>query len=391
MVTNLPAEAKAKWAQVASCRSIPEKIKLMREFISLVPKHKGTSKLLSNVKRRIADLEEQIEKARSRRKGGSGGGGFSIPKEGAGQIIVLGLTNSGRSTLLSAVTNANPETSPLPYTTQKPVIGMLPFQDVQFQIVEAPALVEGASEGKMSGSQTLGLARNSDGLILMVDLSKDPVEQFRTLESELDQTGILIEKPQGQIEIIRRGHGVGIQISGGGILVDCTVEDIRRMLNTYKVNSALVKVRGRVQLDDIEDSLFSSNIYKPTLVVANKLDTDGAETKNDRLKTILKDRGIRLLAVSCKNKYGLDELGEILFQMLKIIRVYTKEPLAKEPTSKPIVVEDGTDVIGIAKKLHSELYKKFKFARMWGPSAKYPGEKVGMKRSLKDGDVLEIH
>jgi ribosome-interacting GTPase 1 len=252
-------------------------------------------------------------------------------------------------------------------------------------------LVEGAADGRMSGSQTLGLARNADGLILMVDLSQDPVEQFRMLESELDQIGIFIDKPQGQIEIIRRGHGVGIQISGGGILVDCTVEDIRRMLNTYKVHSALVRVRGRVRLDDIEDSLFSSHIYKPTLVVANKLDVNGAKTKIERLRTILRRRGVRLLALSCKNKYGLNELGEILFQMLKIIRVYTKVPLAKEPTNKPIVVEDGTNVIGIAKKLHSELYKKFKFARMWGPSAKYPGEKVGMKRSLKDGDILEIH
>jgi ribosome-interacting GTPase 1 len=247
MVSNLPAEAKNKWAEVAACHSTPEKIKLMREFISLVPKHKGTNKLLGNVRRRIAALEDELDKTKARRKG-SRAGGFSVPKEGAGQIIILGPTKVGRSSLLASVTNAKVEASPIFFATRKPVIGMLPYKNIQFQLIEAPALVEGASQGKMGGSQILGLARNADGLMLMVDLSEDPVEQFRMLRSELERSGVLIGRSEGEVEVTRRSVGASVQVVGGGILVDCTLDDIRRMLESYRINSALVRVRGKVEI-----------------------------------------------------------------------------------------------------------------------------------------------
>lgn len=389
MVTNLPAEAKNKWAQVAACHSTPEKIRLMREFISLVPKHKGTAKLLANVRRRIAVLEDELEKSKARKKGGHGG--FSVPKEGAGQIIILGPTNVGRSSLLASVTNAKVEVSPIPFTTRKPAIGMLPFEDVQFQLVEAPAIVEGAAEGKLNGTQILGLARNADGLILMVDLLDDPLGQYQIMRSELEESGILVEKPTGEVEVIRRSVGAGVQIMGGGILVDCTSEDVRRMLESYRINSAIVKIKGKVRLEDIEDSLFSSTIYKPALIVANKVDAPGAEEKLQQLKTMLKDAALPLVAISCHTKQGLDVLGEHIFEMLNIIRVYTKEPDEKAPSPKPIVVKKGTTAIEIAKELHSSLYKKFQYGRIWGTSVKYAGQKVGSNHLLEDGDILEIH
>ena len=390
MVSNLPAEAKNKWAEVAACHSTPEKIKLMREFISLVPKHKGTTKLLGNVRRRLAALEEEVEKSKARRKGGHVGG-FSVPKEGAGQIIILGPTKVGRSSLLASVTNAKVEVSPIFFTTRKPVIGMLPYENIQFQLVEAPALVEGAAEGKMDGTQILGLARNADGLVLMVDLTEDPVEQYRIMKSELDQTGIMIERSEGEVEVTRRSIGASVQVVGGGVLVDCTPEDIRRILESYRINSALVRIRGKVALDDIEGSLFSSTIYRPTIIVANKLDALRAEETFQRLKKTLKDVELQILPVSCRNNQGLEDLGRRIFEMLRIIRVYTKEPSEKEPSPKPLVVKKGTTVIDIAKELHSSLYRRFRYGRVWGQSAKYPGQKVGSNHLLKDGDILEIH
>jgi len=389
MVTNLPAEAKNKWAQVAACHSTPEKIRLMREFISLVPKHKGTAKFLANVRRRIAVLEDELEKSKTHKKGGHGG--FSIPKEGAGQIIILGPTKVGRSSLLASVTNAKVEVSPIPFATRKPAIGMLPFKDVQFQLVEAPALVEGAAEGKMNGTQILGLARNADGLILMVDLLDNPKDQYQMMQSELEKSSIMIEKPTGEAEVIRRSIGTGVQIIGSGVLVNCTSEDVRRMLESYRINSAIVRIKGKVRLEDIEDSLFSSTIYKPALIVANKVDTLGAEEKLQQLKLMSENAGILVVAVSCHTKQGLEDLGEHIFEMLNIIRVYTKEPDEKAPSPKPIVVKKGTTVLEIAKELHSSLYKSFQYGRIWGPSVKYAGQKVGSNHLLKDGDILEIH
>jgi len=388
MVTNLPAEAKAKWAEVVACRSIPEKIKLMREFISLVPKHKGTSNLLANVRRRIANLERELERKKSRRKGGYGG--FSIPKEGAGQIIILGPTNVGRSSLLVSLTSAKAEVSPIYFATREPIVGMLPYRDIQFQLVEAPALIEGSAEGRMEGPQILGLARNADGLILMVDLSANPIEQFCMLRSELEQAGIMIEKPEGEVEIIRRGAGVGLQMMGSGVLVGCTLEDVRRLLANYRISSALIRIRGKVTLETLEESLFSSLVYKPTILVANKLDMPGAGENLIRLKKFMKDTDIPLVPISCKEKEELEKLGDLIFQMLRIIRIYPKEPSVKKPSSKPLVIEEGATVIEAAKKLHSKLYKEFRYARIWGPSAKYPGQRVGSTHVLKDGDIIEI-
>jgi len=109
------------------------------------------------------------------------------------------------------------------------------------------------------------------------------------------------------------------------------------------------------------------------------------------LKEALKEKGVSILAVSCKSREGLDELGKHIFQMLGIMRVYAKEPLEKELSRKPIVVEEGATVLEVAKKLHSNLYRRFKYARIWGQSAKYPGQKVGSDHAMKDEDIIEIH
>jgi ribosome-interacting GTPase 1 len=292
---------------------------------------------------------------------------------------------------LAKVTNAKVETSPVPFATRKPVIGMLPYQNVQFQLVEAPAVVEGSSQGKLGGSQVLGLARNADGLMLMVDLSEDPIGQFRMLRSELEKSGVLVGRSEGEVEVTRRSVGGSVQIVGGGMLVDCTLDDIRRMLESYRFNSAVVKIRGKVALDDIESSLFSSTVYKPTLVVANKVDAPKSEESLQYLKEELRGFEFPVLPVSCLSGQGLEDLGVVIFRMLGIVRIYTKEPSDKEPSPNPIVVKQGTTVISIAKELHSSLYRRFQYGRVWGRSAKYPGQKVGSSHILKDGDTLEIH
>jgi ribosome-interacting GTPase 1 len=163
------------------------------------------------------------------------------------------------------------------------------------------------------------------------------------------------------------------------------------MLESYRINSALVRVRGKVALDDIETSLFSSTVYKPTLIVANKVDAPKAGAALQNFKQALKDVEIPILPVSCLNSQGLEDLGGFIFKMLGVIRIYTKEPSDKEPSPNPIVVKEGTTVINIAKELHSSLYRRFQYGRIWGQSAKYPGQKVGSNHTLKDGDILEIH
>jgi ribosome-interacting GTPase 1 len=387
MVTNLPVEAKVKWMEVSATRVPQEKVRLMREFLSLCPKHKGTAKLLAQVKSQMSLLQREIETKKAQKK--RAGPKFFFEKEGAAQIAILGPTNVGRSSFLAAVTNANPLISPAPYTTVKPIPGMLPYKDIQFQLVEVPALIRGAADGKAGGLQTLSLARNADGLIVMVDLANRPLEQLLMVTDELEKARLLIEPPLGQVEIIRQSHGVGVRVVGGR-LAGCTVEDVGRLLADYRIQTAMVKIHGKVTLEDIENSIFTNALYKPTIVVANK--SDLLEAKQE-LADLMEFVGKRLQVFPVSSKYGqgLEKIGEALFKMLDIIRVYTKDIQKKEPSPEPIVVKAEATVIDIAKLIHSEFFRNFKYARIWGPSAKYPGEKVGSKHILEDGDILEIH
>jgi len=202
MPANLPPEAKHKWAEVSATKNPKEKLRLLKEFMSLVPKHKGTEKLCSQAKKKMAALRREIEEKKSK-KAGRGGPKFFIEKEGAAQVAIIGLTNAGKSSLIAATTNAKVEVSASPYFTREPVPGMFDHEDIQFQIVEAPALMEGSADGKAWGLQTLALARNADGLILMVSLSQDPVRQLSLILNEMEKARIFVSKPKARVEVER--------------------------------------------------------------------------------------------------------------------------------------------------------------------------------------------
>jgi ribosome-interacting GTPase 1 len=387
MVTNLPQEAKAKWNEVTLTRNPEGRLRLMGEFLSLVPKHKGTDRMCAQVKRQMAQLRQEIEekkKAAKRRSAPS----YFIEKAGAAQVAVIGPTNAGRSSLLRAGTNSQVEVAAWPFATRTPTPGMLPYEDIQFQLVEAPPIVEGSSEGRADGFQVLSLARNADGIIIVVDLADDPGGNLLGVLRELEASRILTVEPEGEVEITRRGHGSEIQFIWDGTLEGCTPDDVIALLREYKIRSALVRIKGRVTLDVVEDSLFGNAVYRPTLVVANKLDLalDGAvESVRDSA------RGLEVLTLSLERGEGLRELlGSRLFELLGIVRVYTKQP-GKKAAVEPIVARRGLKVGDLAKTIHSDFYKRFKYAKVWGPSAKFESERVGLDHELADGDVIQLH
>jgi len=387
MPTNLPAEAKHKWKEVSATRDPKEKLRLLREFLSLVPKHKGTSKLCAQVKRQMAALRREIEESK-RRKTGSGPKYF-VEKEGAAQIVILGSTKVGRSSLLASLTNAKVEVSDYPFTTRKPVPGMLQHQDIQLQLVEAPALIEGSAEGEAWGLQTLALARNSDGLILMVDLSKKPSEQLELILNELGKARILVQKPRVRVEIERKHVGFGLRITLIGSLVGCTLKDVEKLLKEYGIRDASVKIHGKATIDDVEDAVFENVAYRPAIVVANKLDVESAETNLKALETYVNGK-LRVIPVSCKTGTNIEKLGEELFKSLEIIRVYTKEPNRREPSPKPFILKRGATVLDVAKLIHSDFVKQFSYAKVWSKRLRFSPQKVGFSFVLDDGDVVEI-
>lgn len=389
MPANLPPDARKKWAEVEATRNPRERIQRMGEFLSLVPKHKGTLKLRGQVKKQMAVLRREIEE-KKRKKAGRSGPKLFLEKEGAAQIALVGLTGVGKSSLLAAVTNAKVEVSANPYTTEEPVPGILVYEDIQFQIIEAPALMEGAADGRAWGLQTLGVARNSDGLILMVDLSQDAVGQLSVVLGELEKARILVSRPKGRVEIEKKYMGVGLRIILVGRLVDCGMRDVEELLKSYRMSDAIVKISGEASLNDVEDAVFESTTYKPCVVVANKVDLPNAEDNLQSLRKYVRER-MPIIAASCEKRIGLEWLGETLFRTLGIIRVYTKEPNQREHSKKPFTLKKGATVQDLAKSIHSDFRERFDFAKVWSKRLVFSPQKVGSTFVLEDGDTVEIH
>jgi uncharacterized protein len=391
MPTNLPPEAMDKWEEVEAAHTPREKLQKMQEFLSCVPQHKGTMKLRGTIKKKMSIIRADLDD--KKRKGtGKGGGGpkLFVEKEGSAQIALIGMTNVGKSCLMTATTNSKVVVTPTPYSTHEPVPGIMSYLDVQFQIVEAPAVMEGSADGRAGGHITLGLARNADGVILMVDLSRDPVGQLKLVLGELEKSRVLVSKPSGRVDIDRRHAGAALRVILMGKLLDCSMQDVEDLLRSYKITDAIVRISGEVRLDDVEDAIFETTTYKPAVVVANKLDLRGAAANLRRLKEYVNGK-LPVIAMSCEQKTGLDELGKALFDSLGVIRIYTKEPGMKVHSDHPFALKRGVTINDLAKNIHKEFVSNFLFAMVWAKRLPFSPKKVGLGFVLEDGDVVEIH
>ena len=389
MPANLPAEAKNKYRQASLARKPEEKIRLLQEFMSMFPKHKGTENLRAQVKRKISLLKKEIEE-KKQKKSGTGGPKVFIEKEGDAQIVLLGPTNVGRSSLLSILTNSKVLISSYPYTTTEPTPGMFNYKDLQLQMVETPAIMDGSSEGGAWGLQTLTSARNADGIVLMVDLSQNPAEQFALISKELEKAKVVTRKPKARIEIERKHMGAKLKFIVLGRLIDCSVKDLTRLLKSYGMRDATVKIWGEATFDDVEEAIFEGKVYRPAIILANKADDSKAAERLEQLKEVVGNE-MKILVVSCNTKSGLDELGSEIFGMLDIIRVYTKDPNKRDASIRPFTIRKGSNVFDLAKRIHSDFYNQFSFAKVWAKRLRFSPQKVGGTFALQDGDTVELH
>ena len=381
MPANLPAEARAKWKRVSEARTIQEKIKALEDFLSSVPRHKGTEKLVSQVRRQIASLRREL--LESKRKKIHKGERFFIEKEGDVQVVLLGFTNSGKSSFLRLVSNANPSISPTPYTTRIPIPGTSKINDIVFQFIEAPALSDKELEWT---SKVLALARNADAIMLMIDLSWDPLYQLKSLLKNLSEANISLSKSFSKIKLEKRREG-GITIIGR--IKDGSENDVRKMLIDFGYTSCTLRINGEASLSEIERAVISKKIYKPTIIFLNKKDLCWDEKI---IKIFLKklDYEVNSFSGSCINKdINLNIIGETLRRELNLIRIYTKPP-GREVIKKPLVVKSGVTVIDVAKLIHTRLYKNFRYARVWSKRFMFNPQRVGKNFVLQDRDIVEI-
>lgn len=384
MPTNLPPEYFKAEEKYAQARTVEEKIVATEELIRAAPKHKGAERLLKTLKTRLAKLRQELHKQQTRR-GGSGGPSFAVKKEGAAQVALLGVPNSGKSTLLRRLTGAQPEVAAYPFTTREPVPGMMPFEDTQIQLVEVPALVEGSSLGKGLGAQPLSVARNADMIALVVDFSSDPVKQVETLVGELETAGVKLNQIPPKLSITRRETG-GIEIHGAE-LFDRGEAELKRILQEHHIHNAGVSIDEPVTAEEVENALDESIVYRKCIIITTKNDAPGAPERLAQLKFAFGER-FQILA-SPSNERSLASLKQKTFENLNVIRIYTKRP-DEEPAKRPLILRRGSTVLDAAQAVHKDFARNLKFAKVWG-SARFPGQQVPRDHVLHDKDIVELH
>lgn len=326
MPTNLPPEYFEVEERYRAAESPAEKIACLEELISTVPKHKGTDKLRGDLRRRLSKLKTaaQTRKGVSRQVSA-----FYIEKEGAGQVVVVGPPNVGKSALVAALTNATPEVAYYPYTTWTPTPGMMPVENIQIQLIDTPPLNRDFVE-----PESLNLIRRSDLILLVVDLQTYPIQQL---------------------------------------------EDTIAFLQEHRIAPRRLKGRYSEQ---------RRLTFKPLLVLVNKNDDESSDGDFEVLCELLEDDW-PLLPVSATTGRNLERLKQVLFERLEIIRVYSRPPGKEADLSAPFVLKKGSTIADFAGKVHRDFFEKLKTARVWG-SAVYDGQMVGRDHVLHDGDVVEL-
>ena len=307
MPANLPPQFHTLSAKLKETKDPEEKISILRELLAITPKHKGTEKIQKDIKGKIAKLKKQKPK-KSKKKDS-----YYIPKEEAGQIAITGLANSGKSSLLNALTNAKAKVAPYLFTTKIPQPAMMPYENILIQLIDTPPLTK-----KFSPSWLREIFKQADGLLVVFDLSKENI-----------------------------------------------VENIKNFKETLK----------NWKLDD-----------KKIILIANKIDLEESQ-KN--LKKIESEYKIK--PISCLKKTGLEELKRDIFNLLEIVRVYTKDHNKPSPDFEhPFTFKKGGRLVELASKIHQDFSFSFKYAKLFKPNSKKP-RIVGKDYILQDKDIIEIY
>ena len=328
MPANLTPQYKEAEQRFREATGHDEKLAALREMLALLPKHKGTEKLQADLRRRVAKLEQEGE-----RRGHAGGHHHDpgrVEREGAGQWALIGPPNAGKSALVRALTHAHPEVAAYPFTTRAPLPGMMPFEDVQVQLVDTPAVTAEHCESYMPN-----LVRAADGIVFVAD-------------------------PQA--------------------------DDLAPSARAFEALLERARVRPAMRPPPASPALL---IPHPVLVALGKRDLDPEGTFAELALETLGPVG-PVFRVSAETGEGLEELRRALFVELGRIRIYSKEPGKKPDVERPFVLGRGATVHDLALHVHKEVAERLRFARIWG-SAKFEGQQVDRDHVLADRDVVELH
>jgi len=387
--TNVTPEFDKQRQIYEDTESLEQRIIELQKLISLAPRHKGAERMRGDYRKKLAKLRAEVEKRKDQdrtRKGSAGAEEGVIRKEGAGQICLIGVTNCGKSSLINAVSNAEFDVGDYPFTTAIPTPAMLTLEDINIQLIELPGLFKGSHEAGI-GRQALGVARNTDCIALVIDLSRDVVTQMEVILEELNRARIRLNKEKTAVRVERVGLGglmiYGVQNYQGN------KDELYEYLEARRVTNIIVRLQKPATFQQFVDAMDASVAYVRALVIATKGDAPGSEERFEELQDKYGKR-FDIVPVSAEKGENLDGMSWALYEHLDILRVYTKIP-GKKREMKPIVLPEGSVVEDAAMKVHKELFvERFRTAIIIRDNDKIKRRQVGLNYPLKDGDVLQL-
>lgn len=323
MPANLTPDYERAEQRYREALSEEDKLEALREMFRTIPKHKGTEKMQADLKRKISQMRKSVAKRPVK-----SADPYHIPRAGAGQVVLLGPPNVGKSAIVARCTSAAVKVADYPFTTAIPLPGMAHYKDVQIELVDTPPVVPEHIPGGM-----IGLLRNCDIIALVVDAA-EALEHTEMLLTLLESRGIA------------------------------------------------PRTIARPDLDPSDLSVHCG------VIVATRIDLAEAGAA-ETLAELYRGR-LEVMGVSAETGAGLESLIERCWRLLGMIRVYTKQPGKPPDNDKPFALEMGSTVEDLAREIHRELPEKMKFARLWGTD-RHAGQQVHRSETLRDGDVVEIH
>jgi len=327
MPANLPPQYKEAEDRYRQAKTTPEKILALEEMLAIIPHHKGTDKLIGQLRKRLSQHKEESQRRSTTSRQADP---FTVKKEGAAQVVLVGLPNCGKSQILGCLTNAVPLIADYPFTTRAPLPGMMKFENIQVQIVDSPPFMDEFAETGLAN-----LIRNADAMAIVLDLAEDCATQIELIQEELNRR---------RVRVLKKG------------------EEKKPEIGQYP---------------------------KRAVLIGNKADLKEArENCRQLLDRFAKEYPV--LCISAKENLNLEEAKKEIFSVLDIVRSYTKAPGKNPDWDDPVILPKGSKVLDFASQIHKDFAQKLKFARIWGKE-KYDGQMVPRDYVLKDGDVIELH
>jgi ribosome-interacting GTPase 1 len=329
MAVNLTPQYHEAEAEYKKARTAEERLACLQRMWVEVPKHKASEKIQAELKTKISEAKAEIERDKHSPK--KGGVSHKIPRQGAGQVFLVGAPNAGKSRILTRLTRATPEVAPFPFTTREPVPGMMDWEDVRVQLIDTPPITADYLEGYLSS-----MVRAADLAVLVVDLGDDdgPFQAEAVLDKLTAVKTVLV----GEVPAVPE---------------DITIEHVK------------------------------------TLLAANKSAAAGATDRLDIVKEMFAAR-FPIVVLDAESSAGLEDLRTAIYRALNVIRVYSKKPGKPADMAAPFTCPAGSSVAQMAGLVHRDLAEKLKSARVWGTGV-FDGQTVTRDHVLHDRDVVELH